>query len=406
MRKLTKQKLIDGSMAVQLEEAAMGGPAVKLAARELLKNLELPATPEGAREALVLAGRWSGKEGGEAARDFQPWSAATLEAASSFKEATLLATPEKGRDDFRPLDAYAIDGARTAFRDDAVGLRERDGEIVKGKNRWEVVVHVADVSAVYCGGEGEGEGEKERGVAEELRRAARERSFSRYDLNFGPLHMLPPKALQALSLTTGAARPCVTVVAYIDEETGRLLDARVARTVVNVEDCLSHEAADALLDEGRGGGRAAEALGTVEKLLRSWQENRKATNSDSKKRSDKLNTRAASRGSGSVAGNDGAFARTRSHLLVDASLELYSTVIMQKMVAANAQLAMLPGAGIGRAGRAGTAPLRRFVDGVAQRQVLTALCGYGGEPLSREECREISEEAGRVRAAWRKEGSK
>ena len=40
-----------------------------------------------------------------------------------------------------------------------------------------------------------------------------------------------------------------------------------------------------------------------------------------------------------------------------------------------------------------TAPLRRYVDGMAQRQALSVLCGYGGPPLTKEECKRIGQEA-------------
>ena len=51
--------------------------------------------------------------------------------------------------------------------------------------------------------------------------------------------------------------------------------------------------------------------------------------------------------------------------------------------------------GTNRRGRIGTAPLRRYIDGLAQRQALSALCGYG-VPLTVDECREASKTAARA----------
>ena len=48
-----------------------------------------------------------------------------------------------------------------------------------------------------------------------------------------------------------------------------------------------------------------------------------------------------------------------------------------------------------RGRRIGTAPLRRYIDGLAQRQALSALCGYG-VPLTVDECWEASKTAARA----------
>ena len=47
------------------------------------------------------------------------------------------------------------------------------------------------------------------------------------------------------------------------------------------------------------------------------------------------------------------------------------------------------GSGTNRRGRIRTAPLRRYIDGLAQRQALSALCGYC-VPLTVDECQEAS----------------
>lgn len=107
---------------------------------------------------------------------------------------------------------FTIDAKKTAFRDDAVGLRPRLKDKIVGGNKFELVVSIADVSCVYGEGEGEGqaEGESEGGLdklgvgdARVLKKAAQARCMSRYDLPFGPLHLLPPPVLEGLSIREG-----------------------------------------------------------------------------------------------------------------------------------------------------------------------------------------------------------
>jgi hypothetical protein len=45
----------------------------------------------------------------------------------------------------------------------------------------------------------------------------------------------------------------------------------------------------------------------------------------------------------------------------------------------------------------GTAPLHRYIDGIAQQQALSVLCGYGGPPLTKVECDRASAKATKAR---------
>jgi hypothetical protein len=76
-------------------------------------------------------------------------------------------------------------------------------------------------------------------------------------------------------------------------------------------------------------------------------------------------------------------------------LDLYAFALETLMSRAKQPIPRAAGSGSDRRGRIGTAPLRRYIDGVAQRQALSALCGYG-EPLTLEECREASKIAARA----------
>jgi exoribonuclease R len=52
---------------------------------------------------------------------------------------------------------------------------------------------------------------------------------------------------------------------------------------------------------------------------------------------------------------------------------------------------------VSRGGRLGTAPLRRYIDGVAQRQALSVLCNFGGPALTKSECIEAGKIATRAK---------
>jgi hypothetical protein len=81
--------------------------------------------------------------------------------------------------------------------------------------------------------------------------------------------------------------------------------------------------------------------------------------------------------------------------MVDSSLELYAFAIETLMSRAKQPIPRAAGSGSDRRGRLGTAPLRRYIDGIAQKQTLSALCGYG-KPLTMEECLEVSKIAARA----------
>ena len=84
-----------------------------------------------------------------------------------------------------------------------------------------------------------------------LSKAAASRGVSRYDLPLGPLHLLPPVVLEALSFDTLKSNQdskdgfnrCVTVWAYIDERSGKLLDAGVERSIISRPLALSYSVA-------------------------------------------------------------------------------------------------------------------------------------------------------------------
>ena len=84
----------------------------------------------------------------------------------------------------------------------------------------------------------------------ELQRAAASRGASRYDLPLGPLHFMPPLALDALALNVKKNATdktkmncCVTLWAYIDERNGKLIDAGLESTIISSPVALTFKTA-------------------------------------------------------------------------------------------------------------------------------------------------------------------
>lgn len=436
----------DERIAQRLECLAMGGifswgndgrdqqqeeGKLEVDVREALKAMGLPATPEGAQEALLRIGRWSQRP--DHVR-LEPWSQSSLDAARWFAEIdqerrrnlyenSLSAcgieaegsTLEK-RVDLTTLPCICVDARRTSFRDDAIGVRPRSstGRKVTEASKYEILIHIADVSDIYA---------PETLVTENpeyfrvLRSAAESRGMSRYDLPLGPLHLMPPVALEALSLKTtnvdmtskatqmhdieAGANRCVTLWAYIDEKTGKVIDAGLERTLVSIPIALSFaDASDLLvgkvvdpsiLSKGDHILRKAKAiLSVVERNILLWNAQHRQSNEAARKREKRLSVKelTAKELKDTKWRDDGrdGFQRTRGHKLVDASLNLYGYGVSSLLRRAKAPIPRASGSGASRGGRVATAPLRRYIDGVSQRQVLSVLCGYGGPPMTRAEC--------------------
>jgi hypothetical protein len=80
----------------------------------------------------------------------------------------------------------------------------------------------------------------------------------------------------------------------------------------------------------------------------------------------------------------------RMDRLVDAALNLYTNIAMQLLQQIRAPIPRAIGADYStRGGRGGTAPLRRYIDGQVQRQLLASLCHYG-TPMTLDECQQVS----------------
>ncbi|GMH84080.1 hypothetical protein TrVE_jg11169 [Triparma verrucosa] len=395
----------DESILSRMEFLAMGSdlklrrddasapPCDDVGVKEALKKLGLPVTPKGAKAALVMLNRWSEKkEETQKEAQVSPWSEATIQSSQNFIAYAKARRKVKSMQQGKFFPNFTIDTKKTAFRDDAVGIQPRRKENIVNGNKFELVISITDVSAVSWADIDTSQAQDERFSkedAETLKKAAQARCMSRYDLPFGPLHLLPPPVLGGLSIKEGDKNECVSVIVYLDEKTGEVIDARVERSLILAK-TLSYEEANGMLEgTAEERGKSEDALMKIEALLESWQRRRILTSAVSKQRSERLASRSE---------RSRTFARSRAHCIVDSSLDLYSTVATKLLREKKAPVCRMPGSGVNKGGRLATGPLRRWVDMLAQRQLLAVLVG-AGKVMSAEECRAASERAGRMRNA-------
>lgn len=438
----SQEKIItsaDERIMYRLECLAMGeelgtsndSKDLELDVREALTALKEEHSPEGAQNALLKIGKWSGQQldGVNDKRQtmekmFSPWPADVLECATSLQNierqriqaltAKCIENKNKenlveGRVDLTNLPAVCIDAKRATFRDDALGIRQRasTGRRVKKGSKWELLIHIADVSDLYVP-------EPVPKLSTDLsilRKTAEHRGESRYDLR-APLHILPPVALEALALNS--KRPfeksqskfvnrCVTLWVYLDNKTGRVLDAGLERTLVKNTIALSFEEATQILDFPSSENLSTSQsqmkmlLSLLEQYLQTWKEYRLQNNTAAQNRERKLQAKElVSRATGANSRDDGArgsFQLSRGHRVVDNALDLHGVVLGQLLKKEKAPIPRVSGNNENSGGRLGSGPLRRFIDGMIQRQALAVLCGYGGKPMTWNECSEVNKAA-------------
>jgi len=406
----------------KLEILAMGKEEIKkeeleVDVREYLSKINLPITPQGAKQALVAIGKWTKntERGNKKKHIIEPWSPNVLESAKRlanreskrrktlFQQCAATATTKKvknnleGRIDLTALPSVCIDAKRTTFRDDAIGLRLRSSTeraVLDQASKWELLIHIADVSDVFC---------PQNNDMILLLQAAESRGESRYDLNFGPLHLIPPVALEALALVTkpydnlgnkikeGEVNRCMTVWVYINERTGKIMDAGVERTLISAPLAFSYESLSPLLETKKNNVEknsplyGAQALILVaSRLISKWNSNRLLTDERAIKRDEQLRVRelvSQQTTASQNKANGGSFQRTKAHRLVDNTLDLYGHALSLLLKRSKAPFPYVSGSV-----RLGTAPLRRYIDGMTQRQSLAVLCQSDLPQLTRSEC--------------------
>jgi hypothetical protein len=381
--------------------------------RQVLQQLSLPLSPQGAMDALIKCGRWSplGNDSIANKLRIEPWSSEIMKAATWYTHWNQQQTHEmaispsgQARIDLSKYPCIAIDDHHTTFRDDAIGLRLRASTGRKFNDaisKWEVLIHIVDLSDIYS--------PQPFGINDPnnyldiLRHGAKSRGSSRYDLPFGPLHLFPPIVLSSLTLgakSKGGINRCVTLWVYVDERSGMLMDAGLERSVISAPITVSYEDATAILDHAvqrqsnEDERKTRAVLLTIERILSCWNAGFRNDNMTAQQREDRLQKRTQSTNRINNDGKDFSFSRSRGHRLVDTALEMYTHVCLDVTSRRKVPLPHVTGAADGRVA---TAPLRRYIDGEAQRQLLAALCGYGGKIMTRAECALIGKAATKAR---------
>jgi len=395
---------------------------LELDVRQALSSMNLPVNPRGAGDALVQIGRWSiNDEKNIKGPKIEPWSEMTLQAAKHLvnhegkrrkalffnslasgggKVSKKPLTKIENRMDLTSLPTVCVDAKSAAFRDDAIGVRPRSmtgRKVVKGASKWEILIHIIDVSDIYSPRIEPWSNPLEAKSAHELRSVAENRGLSRYDLPLGPLHLLPPVALEALSFSANkfslrypskqskkeidqTVNRCVTLWAYIDERNGKLLDLGLERSIISNPVALTFSDASDLLDgkieesymnKNIDLSKSKAVLSVAERNLSLWSNYNKKTSKAARDREKRMTAKELisreiidpiqtksnrQRGKGDA---DRVFQRTRGHRTVDSALDLYGFGLDILMRKKNASIPRASGSGADRGGRLGTAPLRR-----------------------------------------------
>jgi exoribonuclease-2 len=161
------------------------------------------------------------------------FSDAVLQEASALRLPSSLAEyPEEQRAfrrDYTAVRAFTIDDASTCDMDDALSIeRTRDG--------YELGIHITDVTV---------------GVPPEsaLDAAARRRATSIYCAD-QTVNMLPESLSEAaLSLTTGAPKPCISVIVTLRDDFS-VVSSDVVASFIRVSERYSYDQVDELLEQG------------------------------------------------------------------------------------------------------------------------------------------------------------
>jgi hypothetical protein len=258
-------RLLRGLEVYALSPSSLKPPA---GIRHLLKRLQLPEEPLGAATVLGSIGRVAGGVGqgssssvtggsavgtteGAAVLRSTPWGETELAAAAALEEDVTIKRKvmaaermgkvgkkggSSGRMDYRAgadeHPAICVDNKRAAFYDDAFSVSPETGE---------VLVHISDVAGMLR-------------RHEVLQHTAKERVSSIF-LPSGPLHMLPPLALESLRLSNSMPNEVITAAFEIDPESGLLKRFRVFPSVIGPVFPMDMDTADELLS-GVGAGRA------------------------------------------------------------------------------------------------------------------------------------------------------
>ncbi|CAN0031092.1 unnamed protein product, partial [Ectocarpus sp. 4 AP-2014] len=379
-----------------LEAFAIGGDEQSLIpeAKRVMVEITGKANPTAAKSILVDVGLWTSRrqpeeeggkpveEGGEVGRDEAgeeggviPWSAEALEAAAALggERARRRANYGKRRPleevgapapfgrhvlhDFRgaSFGVYCIDGAGTRFLDDAFSVDPETRE---------VFIHITDVQGLVPTGS-------------TLDDVARMRAASEY-LPQGPLFMMPPTALKAMSFSDKGVNEAVTVGIRLDPKTGGVASSRVMLTTLPPAVPLTFDQTDRLLEAAEKGETGEGRLARVAKEIQALEYvGRRSAEASGRRERGREGVKFRKGPGGETQALEVAASRQS---LVDELLTVYTQEVYRLCKRAGVAMPSLVGqqdrVATGRS-RYGTGPLRRYIDILAQRQIAAILRGSG-----------------------------
>ncbi|CAM9622921.1 unnamed protein product [Hapterophycus canaliculatus] len=264
------------------------------------------------------------------------------------------------RHDFRGAEfgVYCIDGTGTSFLDDAFSVDPETRE---------VFIHITDVQGLVPTGS-------------TLDDVARLRAASEY-LPQGPLFMMPPAALKALSFSGKGetVNEAVTVGIRLDPETGRVASSRVMLTALPPVVPLTFDQTDRLLEAAEKGETGEGRLARVAKEIQALEYvGRRSGEANGRRERGREGVKFRKGPGGQTQAVAVATSRARS--LVDELLTVYTQEVYRLCKKAGVAMPSLVGqqdrVASGRS-RYGTGPLRRYIDILAQRQIAAILRGSG-----------------------------
>ncbi len=217
-------RLVD---AVRSLAAQPNQPPAKDRGVALLREAGLKDTPAGAFRVLVRRGVFEPDQNLLRIRYGmeRPFSAKVRAQAEDLAEAAL---DLSDREDLRHLTATAVDDPGTTEIDDALSLQPRED------GGWQVGVHLADPAALIP-------------LDSDVDRAAARRQTTLY-LPRGKRLMIPSCLSEAAaSLLPDRDRPALSVLIDLDAA-GARLGARICRSVVRIDRCVSYEQVDEALE--------------------------------------------------------------------------------------------------------------------------------------------------------------